>query len=898
MAIAKRKNGVPLINKAKASGASITSLGQKFLDLDFEFMQFEISTVQGGSTDFYSLWNGGSNVPCADVSWGDGTFETVSCSTGSGNTVLHSYASDGNYSIRYYSIITNLDNAFRSVSGQTAVTTFITDITSWGWTIGDPKFFSPFGSNFVSVVSATDLPGRVTTIRAGGTALTFVGISNFPDDLWAPGSFANSTLYNEDFSSVRPATLGTSLYARFRLAQAFNRDLQRWSENNMTRAVTDFRRMFELTYAFNNGGVGGVGVGMDTWNINKTYAKGTNTSVTTNKLIDSSATFISDDVVAGMEVYIVYQREFTTIASVDSETELTLNADLFTTSPQNYLIRKSGNTSSVSQMFYQNRTFNQYLGSWDITGLTSLGNFMDQRGGFGDFNQDLTSWDIVNVTNFSAAFRKSSFNFGNTIGQANTSAQAWNDRVWQVTNWGVAFSGTNFNSDTSGWSFGKLGDSGTNTTQTDFKLIDSTATFITDGVNTIERVTNMDTGKQSDIASVDSETQLTLDTNIFVDAGAGENYEIFRPVNLSGSGIIAVEYDVGVWDTRCVTVIGNISSYDPNRTQWDLSGWNTRNVNTLSYLFASSAGTSTWDFEFRNWERGAIGDADYSTIKCVTNFQNLFYHSDLQQNKGCENWDTRNVTTMSTMNQNGRFRQSVGEWDIRSLTNASGAAIGGTGATTQRLKAQVYLQWPFQTPGPLDGVNATGLITAATFSLSETESTVTSGTTTGVGGTTTDKVIDSTATFVTNGVAVGDTVNNTTTGKHAYVTSVDSETQLSVTQEYFGTIGDAYSVVTGYDGQEAYHGYRRLVAPTPSTNRTTGTTTSTTTNKLVDSSATFLTDVGAGDLVKNTTDGTYSYVDSVDSDTELTLGNDIFVTGESYSVDGGFGWVNSGTVFS
>jgi hypothetical protein len=897
MALATRKNGVPLINKAKASGVNITSLGQKFLNLDFEFMQFEISTTQAGTTDLHSNWRGNAYVQCADVSWGDGSFETVSCNPVLGENVLHSYASNGNYSIRYYSITNLLLNGFRNVTGQTTVATFITDITSWGWTIGDPKFENRFGSDYVSVISATDLPGRVTSIGASGTAITFVGIANFPDDLWQPAGFANSVLYNEDFSSVRPATLGTSAYAKFRLARAFNRDLGRWSENNMTRTVTNFERMFELTLAFNNGGVGGVGVGLDSWNVNQTYAKGTNTSVTTNKLIDSSATFISNDVVAGMEVYIVYQREFTTIASVDSETELTLNADLFTTSPQNYLIRESADRNALQEMFYLNQTFNQYLGSWDITGLNNLRSFMSQRSGFGAFNQDLTSWDIVHVTNFQAAFIYSKFNFGNPIGQANTSAQAWNDRVWQVTNWFSAFAGTDFNSDTSGWSFGKLGNSSTNTTQTDFKLIDSTATFITDGVNTVEKVTNMDTGKQSAIASVDSETQLTLATNIFVDAGAGENYEIFRPVNLNSSGIIAVEYDVGVWDTRSVNSFGNITSYDSNRTQWDLSGWNTRNVNSLSALFASSGGVIDWDFEFRNWERGAIGDADYSTIKCVTSFYNMFYFCNDPQDKGCENWDTRNVTNMNTMNQNGRWRQSAGEWDIRSLTTANAAAIGGFNGIG-RVKAQVYLQWHLQTPGPLDGVSATLLISGGTFSLTATESTVTSGTTTGVGTTTTDKVIDSTATFVTNGVAVGDTVNNTTTGKYAYVTSVDSETQLSVTQEYFGTSGDAYNVVTGYNGQEAYHGYRRLVAPTPATNRTTGTTTSTTTNKLVDSSATFLTDVGAGDLVKNTTDGTYSYVDSVDSDTELTLGNDIFVSGESYSIDGGFGWVISGTSFS
>lgn len=897
MAIAKRKNGVPLINKAKASGAPITSLGQKFLDLDFEFMQFEISTVQAGTTDLHSYWKGGSNVQCAEVSWGDGSFETVSCSTGVGLNNLHSYASDGDYSIRYYSISPSLNEAFRSVTGQTAVSDFITDITSWGWTIGNPKFYAPLTSNYFSAVSATDIPGRVTSVNAAGTALTYIGISTWPDDLLEGMKFNNTTLYNEDISGVRPATLGTSRTATMRQARAFNRDLSRWSENNMTRNVNNFSRMFELTGAFNNGGVGGVGIGMDTWNVNQTYAKGINTSVATNKLIDSSATFISDEVVAGMQVYIVYQGDFTTVASVDSETQLTLNGDLFTSSPQNYLIRKAGGNKTIESMFFENEGFNQYVGSWDVTGLTSLKVTFDQKSTNGPFNQDLSSWDISSVTSMVAAFRHSDFNFGHPVGQANTSAQAWNDRVWQVLDWTACFTATQFNSDTSGWSFGKLGSSSANTTQTDFKLIDSGATFITDGVNTVEMVTNMDTGKQSAISSIDSETQLTLATNIFTDAGSGENYEIFRPVVLAG-GFTTVEYDVGQWDTRCVTNFGGLSNSDANRTQWDLSGWNTRNCNSLSGLFASPSVLSQWDFEFRNWERGAIGDADYSTIKCVTTFRNLFYHCDEPyQNKGCENWDTRNVTDMNTINSNGRWKQSAGEWDIRSLTNANGASFSYTAVL--RIRAQVYLQWPFQTPGPLTGVSASGLVgNNSVFSLAETESTVSSGTTTGVGASTTDKVIDSGATFVTSGVVVGDTVNNTTSGKYAYVTSVDSETQLSVTQEYFGTSGDAYTVVTGYDGQEAYHGFLRLIAPTPATNRTTGTTTATTANKLVDSGATFLTDVGAGDLVKNTTDGTYSSVDSVDSDTELTLENDIFTSGESYSVDGGFGWVITGTSFS
>lgn len=895
MAFVRRKNGVPVLNKLKASGVPITSLGQKFVNLDLEFMQFEISTTQGGSTDFWSNWLG-TPGPGADVSWGDGTFETVNAGGGLGNDVLHSYASNGNYSVRYYSVNSGLQVAFKDATGKTLVREFITDVTSWGWVLSFPKFYERFWSDYVSVVSATDVPGNCQILGARGTALTYVGISAFPDDVWWAGPFGPSTLYNEDISAVRPCSLGTSAAAKFLSAVAFNRNLGRWAENNLTRAITNYTQCFESTYVYNDGNPvgtsgGGVGIGIDNWNVNCTYAKGTNTSVTTNKLIDSSATFVTDGVVAGMQVYIIYDRTFTTIASVDSETELTLNADLFTSTPLNYLIRNSsGSVNSIVRMFYNNRAFNSYIGSWDITGLKSLQIFMYQyQSGTNGFNQDISSWDIVHVTNMQQAFYLSQFNFGVTPNVANTIAQAWDDRTWQVQNW-LAFTPSTFNSDTTGWQFGLPNNmpSGTNTTQSTNKLIDSGATFQTNGVTTAWRVTNMDTGKQANVSAVNSETELTLASDIFLDAGAGENYEVFYQVNMAGCGLAAVDYDTSVWDTRCSTNLTCISAnVASSRTQWDWGKWNFRNVNTLASILSSSGYSLVINFQPREWERGVIGDADYSTTKCATSLQNAFYQSKPSANKGCENWDTRNVTSMATINQNGSFKQSVGEWDIRSLTNVTNAFY--TFAPT-RIQAQIWLQWPFQTPGPLNGVNAASIMLNALYEKGKTDITVSTGTTTGVGTTYSDKVIDSSALFVTNGVLVGDTVNNLTTGKHAYVMSVDSETQLTVTQEYFSSIGDSYNVQTDYDGQHAYQGFLKLVAPTPSSNRTTGTTTSTTDFKLVDSGASFLSTVSAGDVVKNVTDTTYSYVVSVDSDTQLTIWDNIFVSGESYSVDGGFGW--------
>lgn len=55
-------------------------------------------------------------------------------------------------------------------------------------------------------------------------------------------------------------------------------------------------------------------------------------------------------------------------------------------------------------------------------------------------------------------------------------------------------------------------------------------------------------------------------------------------------------------------------------------------------------------------------------------------------------------------------------------------------------------------------------------------------------------------------------------------------------------------------------------------------------NKLRDTGQNFQTTVQVGCIVKNTTDTTYSYVTSVDSDTQLTLNDDIMDDGEDYII--------------
>ena len=63
-------------------------------------------------------------------------------------------------------------------------------------------------------------------------------------------------------------------------------------------------------------------------------------------------------------------------------------------------------------------------------------------------------------------------------------------------------------------------------------------------------------------------------------------------------------------------------------------------------------------------------------------------------------------------------------------------------------------------------------------------------------GTTSNKLVDTAGNFVVNGIAVGDVIKNTTTGKFALVTAVDSATQLSVGADIF-TSTNTYAIYPG-----------------------------------------------------------------------------------------------------
>lgn len=111
-----------------------------------------------------------------------------------------------------------------------------------------------------------------------------------------------------------------------------------------------------------------------------TNASGTNTSVSAASLIDSTATFETNNVKTGDIVYNTTDGNAATVLVVVSETALLLNDDIFATSGKNYIIyQASPQTSNGNPGCYL------YIGADGNVQVTTVGGdvvtFNDLKGG-------------------------------------------------------------------------------------------------------------------------------------------------------------------------------------------------------------------------------------------------------------------------------------------------------------------------------------------------------------------------------------------------------------------------------------------------------------------------------------------------------------------------------------
>jgi hypothetical protein len=111
------------------------------------------------------------------------------------------------------------------------------------------------------------------------------------------------------------------------------------------------------------------------------------------------------------------------------------------------------------------------------------------------------------------------------------------------------------------------------------------------------------------------------------------------------------------------------------------------------------------------------------------------------------------------------------------------------------------------------------------------------------------------------------------------------EREISIKNTPWASYGGALTLDTGSMAANTWYYVFLIGKPTGTGEKSSGSCTSTSASHLVDSGATFSTDgVVAGDAVVNTTTGEWSKVATVNSETDLTLRDDIFTSGDDYEV--------------
>jgi hypothetical protein len=751
-----------------------------------------------------------------------------------------------------------------------------------------------FDSN-VAIMQLTFLQMEQTF--SGCTAFNNAGSSDINNLSLSLGSikscFNNATVFNQPLNNWDVSAI-TDFTGVFNKARAFNQDLGNWDVSNATLMGEIFRDADN----FNNGGVGGVGVGLDTWSF-------------------------------------------------------PLNTTL------NY--------------GFLNSDFNQYIGSWNVSSVTTMSNCF--RGtpfnnglaagvSGGGVGVGMDNWDVRNVAGFGSLFEAAPFN--QYIGSWNISPY-----LVQSTNTGTA---TN-------------------------KLIDTTQDFIAAGVTTAYKVRNEATMAFAQVVSVTT-TEITFATDIFPSSGV--SYSILKSVSMYGM-FYGGRFDQDISDWRMDNVVstyrmfaGNnaftnggvggtvgtgidkwrfklpcdfrqmfqgqpfnqyMNSWDTSLvTQWSQMLYQCQNLNTPLNNWSFAGSTATASMFMRNctvFNQPVNGGTGWGeTMSGITSFFYAFNECDAWNQPMTVNWTgiTGDSTgLMSGMNvMNGGQASGIRSRDVRIKfpAFASGASFSvtsgwsGSGAWNQDMESdgtywdvscftgmsqgfngtqtnQDLSSWELKNvsnmtncfrsgigtsmslynicktlPGwvtnvPTTGCNATSLFDNETISKTQTESTLATGTNTSV---TSLKLVDTGVNFVTLGVQVGDRVNNTTNGEYAEVTAV-AATELDLDFDAFTATPQNYAIIQGYDGMAGYDAYIKLAAPTPASFSLSGTNTSGGTNQLNDTGTDFVAaGVLEGMLVKNTTSGQSTRVAAVATNT-LTLDDDYFSSGsQAYTIEGGYGW--------
>ena len=519
-----------------------------------------------------------------------------------------------------------------------------------------------------------NLQSSILTFYNSFTAnLTFVKNYNFPFSRTGR-QFAGLTLPFNNLSLSKPYFLpGTSLAHCFSGCTLFNQDIEYWNVSN----VTSMNSMFENATAFNNGG----------------------SSTISNWSAPLCTTF------AGM---------FVSATSFNQ--------------PLTNLVKTSNVSTAMNIMFENATAFNQNIGGWDVSKVTTMSNMFYKAINFNNGDSDqINDWQAPLCTTFAGMFHLAySFNqpltnlvkksyVSTTMLQMFREATAFNRNIggWdvsKVTNMASMFESTNFNngssSTISNWTAPYC---------TDFTNMFKLASSFNQPLTNLLQTSNVSTTMLQMFQNATAFNQNIGEWNVSKVTSMLNMFELtpFNNGDLGNNGLNPLNWSAPLCTmfagmfvsatsfnqplTNLVKTSGvescsmNIMFENATAFNQDIGEWDVSKVTTMSNMFYNA-------INFNNGSSSTI--SNWSAPYC-TRFAGMFNSN---TNSAFNQPLTKLVktsyvsTTMANMFQNATvFNQNIGEWDVSKVTSMAAMFQNATAFNNGSSDTIKYWEAPYCT---------------------------------------------------------------------------------------------------------------------------------------------------------------------------------------------------------
>ena len=370
--------------------------------------------------------------------------------------------------------------------------------------------------------------------------------------------------FNEDIGNWDTSNV-TDMNSMFNYTPTFNQPIGTWDVSS----VTDMTNMFNGATVFNNGQTNNEGTAPLNWVVSdvKVMANMFNSAQAFNQPIGNW------DVSNVTSMYQMFLNNPVFNQPINTQ-EVTVNGSTYTA-------WDVSSVSDMSYMFYQNgqsAAFNQSIGNWDISLVTTMDSMFN---GLTAFNQPIptqeltvngstyTAWDVSNVKSMSGMFSNSGFNNGQTNNEG-TAPLYWD--VSNVTDMSLMFGGPIFNQPIGNWN--------TSSVYNMDYMFDG-ATAFNQPIHTQEVTVNGSTYTAWDVSNVTDMDSMFEGTLVFDQPI--DNWDVSNVTSMQYmfKGTLVFDQPISNWNVSKVTNMwGMFSSSAFNQ---NISSWENTEGNSITY---------------------------------------------------------------------------------------------------------------------------------------------------------------------------------------------------------------------------------------------------------------------------------------------------------------------------